>query len=56
MPSAITGLATSAPVGPLPFSGSVQATPSFATLAEEIVECATRVLYRSPFGAGHSLA
>jgi len=47
---------TSAPLVPMPCSGRVQATPSCATLADEMLECATRVLYRSPFGEGHSLA
>src|SRR5579864_2888925 len=56
MPLAMTGLATSAPTELLAASGSVQATSSFDTLAEAIVVCATRVLYRSPFGEGHSLA
>src|SRR5712691_2986287 len=56
MPSAMTGLATSAPSAPTPCSGKVQPTPSCATFADEMVECATRVLYRSPLGEGHSLA
>src|SRR5690242_14163359 len=54
MPAETTGFAKSKPTLPFPSIGAFHPTRSCDTFADEIVDCATRVLKRSPLGAGQS--